>query len=92
MPTPNGASDVRISSSDVAIASSEFPRNCSRVFRVDIDLPATQCLPENDRAAHALAMFRRYARVLSDRLAISPRTYDSVNFFEPTTTSAAEEE
>ena len=30
--------------------------------------------------------------LVNERLAISPSTYDSVNFFEPITTSAADEE
>src|SRR5580704_14565598 len=35
-----------------------FLRDCSRVFRVGINLSALERLPENDCAAHPLAMFR----------------------------------
>src|SRR5438045_5467096 len=34
-------------------------RNRSGIFRVSIDLAASQRLPENDRAAHSLAMLSR---------------------------------
>ena len=61
-----------------------FFRDRSGVFRIERDLVAAQRLPENDCAAHSLAMFGRKRRPFaSARFAISARTYDSVNFFEP---------
>ena len=34
------------------------------VFRIEIDLPAAQCLPKNDRAAHSRALFHCEMRAL----------------------------
>src|SRR4030095_11878349 len=41
-----------------------FLRDRSRVFRIGVDLSPLQRLPENDCAAHSLAMFRCNTRVI----------------------------
>ena len=79
-----------ISAIDVARLLQNLFCDRAGVFGIDVDLPAAQCFPENDRSAHALAMFRREIPARSsDCFAISARTYDSVNFFEPMTTGSA---
>ena len=91
MPTPSFASEcANLVDVMVVICSKISCSDCAGVFRVGIDLSVAQRLPQNDGAAHALAMFGGNSGIDERALAISPSTYDSVNFFEPMTIGAAD--
>ena len=85
MPTPDFASSLRIvSARHRAGALQNLFGDRAGVFRIRGDLAGAKRFPENDRAAHALAVLGcRCRRSASARFAISASTYDSVNFFEP---------
>ena len=43
--------------SEMSAILQNFFRNSAGIFGIEVDLPAAQSFPENDRSAHALAMF-----------------------------------